>query len=223
MLWDSFRTLYRLLTKVRRNVPELIPSRFHVRKVKKLHLFVTRYAKSPSAKRRRKVKKCQVRYLEQVERIHAVASDFVHSMKHVPDIGALALVEEIASFLPTIRTVINVARRAWIGAEVVPAAQRVFSLFEPHTELIKRGRRAKPVEFGHAIWLAQSRSRFITQYAVMERKIPDSELADPILASHEAIFGKPPETLVADKGFRPKREKMNACRERVKVVAIPSG
>jgi len=104
---------------------------------------------------------------------------------------------------------------------VVPAAEKIFSLFEPHTELIKRGRRHKPVEFGHAIWLGQTRGKYITQYGVMEKKIPDNQLPERILEKHESTFGVVPETLAADKGFRGNAEAMEALRKKVKVVAIP--
>jgi len=50
-------------------------------------------------------------------------------------------------------------RIPWIGGAVVPASDRIFSLVEPHTELIKRGRLSEPEKFGHAIWLGQSRTR----------------------------------------------------------------
>ena len=54
LLWDSWRTFYRLLRNASKHEPRSIESRFHYRKVKKLHLFVTRYASSPSKKRQRR-------------------------------------------------------------------------------------------------------------------------------------------------------------------------
>jgi len=221
LLWDAFRTIYRLLQRARKAVPGSIGDRFHDGKVKKLHLFITRYAASTSAKRRRKVRKSQAKLLEQVERIFGVATAYVASMRDVPDAALMTVVTEIERFLSPIGVVVDVARRVWIHGEVVPASERVFSIFEPHTELIKRGRRSKPVEFGHAIWLGQTRDRFITQFGVMEKKIPDCRLHDPVLEKHEALFGRPPEVLAADKGFRANPDAMAALRERVRVVAIP--
>ena len=83
-----------------------------------------------------------------------------------------ALGVELAHYLPLTRTVCRAAERAVLKGETVPASDRVFSIFEEHAELIKRGKSNKPVEFGHAAWLAQSRSKFITGYDVMEEKIP---------------------------------------------------
>lgn len=55
----------------------------------------------------------------------------------------------------------------------------------------------------------------------MESKIPDSQLSERIVDEHVAVFGEPPETLAADKGFRGNPDFMQALQERVKVVAIP--
>lgn len=221
LLWDCFRVLYRLLEQAREHMPGLIENRFHFRKAKKAHLFITRYTRSRCSKRQRKVKKTQVKLLDHVARIAEVAASFADELQHVSDFVFLGIASEIQGYLPSIDVVLNVAKRAWIHGETVPASERIFSIFEPHTELIKRGRRQKPVEFGHMIWLGQTRDKFITQYEVMERKIPDSYLPEPILARHESTFGCLPDTLAADKGFRGNAEAMKALRERVRVVAIP--
>jgi len=54
--------------------------------------------------------------------------------------------------------------------------------------LIKRGKSNKPVEFGHSVWLAQAPQKFITDYEVMEEKIPDSELLEEITQRHKSGF-----------------------------------
>lgn len=221
LLWDSWRTLYRLLEAARVEVPGWIESRFHEGKVKKLHLFITRYAASPSKKRQRRVRKNQRKFLEQVERIVCVSSDFAREAKKTGDLMLVAIALEIERYLPRIRKVQGAASRAWLRGEVVPAADRIFSIFEDHVELIKRGRRHKPVEFGHMVLLGQSPEKFITQYDVMEKRIPDSKLPESVLARHREAFGRLPEELAADKGFCGKPEVMAKLREKVKVLAIP--
>jgi IS5 family transposase len=221
LLWDSWRTLYRLLGQARDCFPGGVGSRFHERKVKKLHLFITRYATSPAKKRQRTVKKCQRKLLEQVARLAGAAGSFALAVRANPDLMLQAIGAEIARFLPKIRSVQEAASRVWLRGETVPAADRIFSIFEDHVELIKRGRRHKPVEFGHMILLGQTREKFITQYDVMEKRIADSRLPESILERHEKAFGRMPEELVADKGFCGKPDVMAKLREKVKVVAIP--
>ncbi len=221
LLWDGWRTLYRLLRKVSTHEPGLVDSRFHQRKVKKLHLFVTRYSTSSSKKRQRQVRRSQKKLLSHLERILRFSRVFSQEARELADVWICAIGLEIESYLPKIEKALRVAKRAWIDREVVPAKERIFSIFEHHTELIKRGRRHKPVEFGHMVLLGQTNEKFITQYDVMRKKIPDSKLPEDILKRHEKVFGEPPKTLVADKGFCGDREAMNKLREKVKVLAIP--
>ena len=132
-----------------------------------------------------------------------------------------AVADEIQGFLPSIRTVAATAERANLKGESVPASERIFSLFEPHTELICRGKSRKPVEFGHVILLSETREKFISDYQVMEHRIADSHLAEVGLENHERLFGQPPEVLVADKGFNPKAATRAALKEKVETLAIP--
>ncbi len=217
LLWDSWRTLYRLISRLRKEFPDLPAARFHQRKVKKLHLFITRYSSSPSGKRQRRVRTHRQEFLRQVERILGRAKELTRVL---PKTFSWTMAE-IHSYVPRIGKVLSVAKRVWLKGEKVPGSERIFSIFEPHVELIKRGRRHKPVEFGHMILLGQSRDRFITQYEVMEKKVPDNQLPERILDRHEATFGVVPDELVADKGFCGVPEVMDSLRKRVKVVAIP--
>jgi IS5 family transposase len=221
LLWDSWRTCYRLFEAIRVVEPSSIPNRFHRGKVKKLYIDITRYANSPCKKRQRKLRKDQRELLEHVKRIADVAQNLVDCTKATEDSMLDYLIRELASYLPKIRQVLDAAQRVWLKGETVPASDRIFSIFEDHVELIKRGRRHKPVEFGHMVLLGQSPEKFITQYEVMEKKIPDCQLGDQIIEAHEAAFGAPPEILAADKGFRGKPEVMERLRSKVKVVAIP--
>ena len=66
LLWDSWRTLYRLFKEVREIKPTAIPHRFHRKKAKRLHLLITRYASSPSKRRQRVVRHCQRELLLEV-------------------------------------------------------------------------------------------------------------------------------------------------------------
>jgi hypothetical protein len=64
--------------------------------------------------------------------------------------------------------VIDQACRRVLQGEQVPTAEKIYSLFETHTDLIKRGKVLTPVEFGHKVFLAESAQGLITQYAVLQ-------------------------------------------------------
>ena len=100
----------------------------------------------------------------------AIAGDFCRAYRSSSNLELAAVALELQAYLPSMQTVVATARRANMEGETVPASERVFSLFEPHTELIKRGRRQKPVEFGHKVLLCETAEKFITDYEVYEKQ-----------------------------------------------------
>jgi IS5 family transposase len=221
LLGDVWRVAARLLRRGRELCPASCPHRFHDAKVRRLHLFITRYVSSTSARRRRKVKRAFRTLIERVEWIVGIVREFCGFAARIADVELLAVVAELQGFLPAMEAVVEQGRRAQIQGEVVPARERVFSIFEPHTELIKRGRREKPVEFGHMVLLCQSPEKLITDYEVMPERIADCELTEQVIERHEQLFGQTPEVLAGDKGFCPDAEKYAELEERVGTLAIP--
>jgi IS5 family transposase len=219
LLWDSWRVLARLLREGRSLAPTLCPHRFHDRKVKRLFHRITRYTRS--APRRRFVKKCFRELIGQVRQIARMAEEFCAAAGRSADILAQSVAAQIRRFLRSIRIVIATSERANLLGQSVPASERVFSLFEPHTELICRGKSHKPVEFGHALLLSETKEKFISGYEVMEHRIPDPQLGAVSVENHERLFGEAPEVLTADKGFNPKAPARAALQEKVKTLAIP--
>ena len=74
-------------------------------------------------------------------------------------ITELAIAEthkEIEHFCGLGARVIDQSRRRVLNGEQVPTAAKLYSIFEPHTDLIKRGKVQSPIEFGHKVFLAES-------------------------------------------------------------------
>lgn len=221
LLWDSYRVLSCLLRAVRTEAPALCPHRFHDKKVKKDLVYVHRYLRSGSKGRRRELKRRFRRLHGSVCRLERIAAPLLQSLAASESLVLRGLGAELKHYLPLVRKICRTAERAALKGETVPARDRIFSLFEEHTELIQRGKSNKPVEFGHAVWLAQSRGKFITDYEVMEEKIPDSELLGEITERHKAVFHKYPEAVTADTGFRAVPEEMSKVQEHVQTLAVP--
>jgi IS5 family transposase len=221
LLWDTWRVASRLLVRAREVIPESVPHRFHDRKIKRLYLYVTRYMPSKSVSRQRKVKAAFRTLIERTGWIVAIAGQFCARAASRGNKALTPLALELQAYLPAMATIVATARRAQIEGEKVPASERVFSLFERHTELIKRGRREKPVEFGHKVLLCESAERFITDYEVYAKQFPDCELTESVIERHEKLFGTRPEVVAADKGFCPEAEKFAALARQVDTLAIP--
>jgi IS5 family transposase len=133
----------------------------------------------------------------------------------------LALGAILAARLNVMHQVAQVARRRQFDGEQVPNSDKVFSIFEPHTEPIKRGRRGRPIEFGHKVLLTESREKFITDYVVLEKNCSDNELLPLVLERHEQRYGSRPKSVAADKGFCPDAETYEELEEQVDYLGVP--
>lgn len=97
---------------------------------------------------------------------------------------------------------------------------KLLSLFETHTEAIRKGKAAKPTEFGKLVKI-QEAERFITDYEVCATRIPDQDLWAPSLAIHNALFTRPPRLAAADAGFASGRNERVAREMGVRRVVLP--
>jgi IS5 family transposase len=221
LLWDTWRVAARLLERAREISPPSVPHRFHTRKIKKLYLYITRYISSKSAQRQQAVQASFRTLIERVEWIVAIAADFCPQFRASANLELAGVALELRSFLPSMRQVVAVAQRVRVAGERVPASEKVFSIFEPHTELIQRGKRNKPVEFGHKVLLCETAEKFITDYEVYPQQPPDCDLTKPVIERHEQLFGERPLVLAADKGFCPEKSKFAELAKLVENLAIP--
>ena len=221
LLWDTYRVAARTMSYGRELDPVSCPWRFHVKKIKKLHLFINRYSSSQSKKRLRKVRQEMKKLILRVEEIVEKAEKFVASTERSTCLELQGLGASLAEQLPVMRQVADVARRREFDGEQVPNGDKVFSIFEPHTELIKRGRRGHPVEFGHKVLLTQSREKLITDYVVLEECCSDDELLETVIERHEERFGHRPESVVADKGFCPDADSYDELAEEIDYLGVP--
>ena len=98
---------------------------------------------------------------------------------------------------------------------------KVVSLFEPHTEIIRKGKLAKPTEFGRLVKIQEAEAQFITDYAVCERRQADRALWGPALDRHIALFGRAPQLAVADGGFASRTNERLAHDRGVHHVVLP--
>jgi transposase, IS5 family len=129
--------------------------------------------------------------------------------------------KQIEHFCALGSRVIDQARRRMLDGEQVPNSEKIYSIFEPHTDLIKRGKVRTPIEFGHKVFLAESEQGLITQYEVLNGNPPDELHVAPSLRRHRQAFGRVPELYGSDRGFFNEQNLTSCKQEGVKVVCIP--
>ena len=109
--------------------------------------------------------------------------------------------EQLEHYAPLADRVLSQARRRVLEGEQVSAQEKLYSIFEPHTDLIKRGKTNTPVEFGHKVLLAESRRGLITDYQILDGNPPDEAQVEPSLQRHRQQFGTVPRLYATDRGF----------------------
>src|SRR5947208_2383286 len=136
------------------------------------------------------------------------------------DMTISELRKEIGHYCELGDRVIDQTRRRVLQGEQVPNAEKIYSIFETHTDLIKRGKVLTPVEFGHKVFLAESVQGLITQYEVLEGNPNDEQHVEPSLKCHKKMFGHVHELYSTDRGFFSEKNVKLCERKSVKVVCI---
>jgi IS5 family transposase len=98
---------------------------------------------------------------------------------------------------------------------------KVVSLFEAHTEIIRKGKLAKPTEFGRLVKIQEAEAQFITDYEVCEPGQAERALWQPALDRHVALFDHAPRLAVADGGFASGGNERAARDRGVQHVVLP--
>jgi len=132
-----------------------------------------------------------------------------------------ALRGQVAHYCGLGERVINQASRRELDGEQVPNAEKIYSIFEPHTDLIKRGKVRAPVEFGHKVFLAESAKGLITQYEVVKGNPADEVHVAPSLKRHRRAFRRAPELYGGDRGFFSEQNVTACVQGAVKLICIP--
>lgn len=126
----------------------------------------------------------------------------------------------VRTTVPLARRVIDQTRRRIFGGDT-HVADKVLSVFEPHTEAIRKGKVAKPTEFGKLVTVQEAEHRIVTAYAVHARRPADVELWTPALDAHVAVFGRAPDLAAADCGFTSAANETAALQRGVRHVVLP--
>lgn len=107
------------------------------------------------------------------------ASRVLEAAKSSPALAGSAPVEELQVFLERTEQVRGTARRRVLQGETVPNSEKLFSLFEPHTQLYKRGKAGEPVQFGRQVLVFEDAAGFITQAYLLGREEQDRDVVVP--------------------------------------------
>jgi IS5 family transposase len=121
---------------------------------------------------------------------------------------------------PLVQRVVNQTRARLLGGDThVP--DKVLSIFEPHTETIRKGKIAKPNEFGKLVTIQESEHQIVTAYDVHPTRPADVTLWTAALDRHQTIFGRAPDLAAGDRGFSSAENEQAAVDRGVRRVILP--
>ncbi len=130
--------------------------------------------------------------------------------------------EQLDHFLPLVDQAIKQAARRVLRGESVPAKEKLLSLHEPHTQVIRRHKAGKPTEFGRKLWLGEVEGGIISEFRLLEDGggLDHPELPAS-LEAHQQRFGRPPNLLAGDRGvFSPENEAL-AQKLKIRHIVLP--
>ena len=225
LLWDTVRVLTRLIGRLRDIVPKDIP-RFANRKraarkrMQKLQRMTASQREGQQVRTYRQLLAITQEVLANARRtLKATAHSRGKTLTDTLTIEELR--KDLTDYCPLGDRVVDQARRRVLDREQVPASEKLYSIFEPHTDLIKRGKINKPIEFGHKVFLAESAQGLVTQYRVLDGNPSDEDHVKSSLKNHRKTFGSAPEVFATDRGFD-STDNQKICRKAgVGCVSIP--
>jgi hypothetical protein len=155
------------------------------------------------------------------KKLLALATDLLQRARHLlkqlrfkPDMSAFTLENvkdgtvrlatpeaELLGFIILTEKVCDNARRRVLQGETLANEEKIHSIFEPHTELIKRGKQPNPIEFGHKVLVIEDTVGFVVDYRVVDNGVLDQDLVVPVMKKLQKRFDGKIKSASFDRAF----------------------
>jgi len=230
LLGDGVRVLTRTMKKITKIAGEVgTKLRNRSRSVKLRVLDIARAARAKGPQSQEKLKRNYRQLLESTSRVVGQARQFSkeiadgikRSKDIVKQLALEGLRQEIDIMIRRVKQVMK-QTRARIFRGDTRSEGKIFSLFEPSTEIIRKGKAAKPNEFGKMVKLQEAENQIIIDYEVYDRRPNDADLLVPAIEAHQAKLGRTPHLVAADAAFYSDKNEKAAKMKGVKRVCVPN-
>jgi transposase, IS5 family len=230
LLGDGARVLIRTMKKITKIAGDVgTKLRDRSRAVKLRTLDVARAARSKAKQSQGKLKETYRKLLESTSRVVGQAKKFAQEVaegiKHAADplkqLALDGLREQIETMVPRVKQVIR-QTRARIFRGDTRSEGKIFSIFEPSTEIIRKGKAGKPNEFGKVVKIQESENQIVVDYEVYDQRPSDSDVLIPAIQAHQNALGRTPHLVAADAAFYSAKNDAQAKAMGVKRVSVPN-
>jgi IS5 family transposase len=230
LLGDGVRVLTRAMKKITAIAGDIgAKLRDRSRSVKLRVLDIARAARAKGPQSRERLTGCYGRLLASTSRVVGQANRFAREIAEgvkstsgvVEQLALEGLRRQIEEMAPRIRQVMKQTRARIFGGDT-RVEGKLLSLFEPSTEIIRKGKAAKPNEFGKMIKLQEAENQIVVDYEVYDRRPNDADLLIPAIETHQARLGRAPYLVAADAAFYSGKNEAAAKAKGVKRVCVPN-
>jgi IS5 family transposase len=218
LLWDSIRVLTRIMERSSQAIPGIhFAFAKRTRRAKKLCYRIV-MAKGPKAKdNRRRLYKDLIKIANEV---FLMSQRCLKEMSKHPQSKTWPPYEQLDHYVTLSAVAIKQCEHRVLKGEKLPASEKIVSIFEEHTDIIKRGKSQSPTEFGHKVLISTTNSGLITQYQVFRGNPDDAHMIPDILATHQSQYGQTPKSLCGDRRFFSSDNENKAYQTGVERVSI---
>jgi IS5 family transposase len=230
LLGDGVRVLTRLMKKVTAIAGEAgTQLRDRKRSMQRRLVDIGRATRSKGKVAQEKVQTIYRKVVDITSRVVGQAKKFSaeisHGTKHAADVLQQAMLEglrrELDGFVTLVQQVIRQTKARVFGGN--PRAEnKLVSIFEPDTEIIRKGKASKPTEFGKMVKIQEAENQIITAYEVYDQRPLDRDLLIPAVELHEQRLDRVPEMVAGDAGFYSAQGEATVHAMGVKRVSIPN-
>ena len=230
LLGDGVRVLIRTMKKITEVVGAVgTKLRDRSRGVKLRLLEISRTARAKGPLNQERLKRAYGKLLNSTSRVVGQAKRFsreiAEGVKRSTDIlkqlALEGLRKQLDKMVPLVKQVMK-QTRARIFHDNTRVKGKILSLFEPSTEVIRKGKAAKPNEFGKMVKLQEAENQIVIDYEVYDRRPNDSDLLITAIDTHQARLGRTPRLVAADAAFYSGKNEAAAKAKGVKRVCIPN-
>jgi IS5 family transposase len=226
LLGDGVRALTRVMKKVGEiSGPVGTLLRNRTRSIKLKVLAIARASRNKTESGKQKMKQAYVSLLDATGRVVGQAKKFSQEITGGIKRGNRQLLgkakRQLDEMIPRVQQVLRQTRERVLKGNT-RADGKLVSVFEPETEVIRKGKANKPTEFGKLVKIQEAENQLITSYEVLEKRPADSTLLIPSVEQHIKLFGRAPDAVAADPGFFSAANEAAAEQLGVKRVSIPS-
>ena len=226
LLGDGVRVLTRIMKKVGEAAGEVgTRLRDRTRSVKLRVLAIARASRNKTEKGKEKLRQSYIKLLDAGSRVVGQAKRFSLEIAGRVKRGNRAVLQrarrQLDEMIPRVQQVLRQTRERVLQGNT-RAEGKLLSIFETHTEIIRKGKAHKPNEFGQMVKIQEAENQIITHYEVYDQRPADSALLVPSVEQHILQFGRAPELVTADPGFFSAANESRAEELGVPWVSIPS-